>query len=542
MRTGSLIKILITTIISTFVFSNTCFEINAPKSPHYTFTDKIYVRTFDNLSIAGNLFTPKNQLKKSPVIIFVNSWFLEEHEYFKQAKKFAEKGYIVFSYSARGWGCSDGTINVMGEKDLSDLSRVIDWIRDHTNADMENIGMSGISYGSGMTLMGMAHDPRIKTGVAMSTWGSLTDSLFGNDTLRSFWTSLLVGSGFFTGEIDPEIFELFKDIFDQDGINEARVWAEKRSPLNVIEKINKRNAPVFISNSFGDNLFQPNSVINFYNKLTVPKRLELNQGTHASAEGLGLILSRNYTFEKTHEWFDYWLKGITPKNNLNEISLLTSLKHKRESYQDQGLLKPENDNTIFHLSPHTLVFKGALNRLNTNLSRRNDYIRSGVETLATTGIPVASAIMNAHFKLPVMRYSRLLNTPYSLSYESSELSEEMKIRGIPKIKIHVTPESDEIQLVAYLYEVNQKGVAKLITHGVMTKAFLKPKKEIVLDFELVATAYDIAKGNKLLLAFDTVDPLYLPILGFSHDLNINFGPFKRNTITFQNILNVKEFK
>ncbi len=533
MISSRLLVLLITMLLSTKLYAKACFEIDLPKSPKYTFTDKVYIKSFDGVRIGANVFEPKsfNPFKTFPVIIFVNSWFLEEHEYFKQAKKFAEKGYIVLSYSARGWGCSDGLINVIGDNDMKDLSKVIDWIRDHTRADMRNIGMSGISYGSGMTLRGLAHDSRIKTGVAMSTWGSLTDSLIGNDTLRSFWSALLVGSAFVSGDLDTDIWELLKDILENQGDGEAKKWTELRSPINYVNIINKRNTPIFMANSFGDNLFHANSVIDFYNKLTVPKRLELNQGTHASAEGLGLFYDANYTFDNVHSWFDYWLKGISPKKKLQEVSILTSVKHQRESHS-QSFFKQENTNTTFYLSPRRFPFSGKLKRLNTNMETTEDTIRAGVDTLASTGIPLASVVINSHFKTPVMRLSYLLNSPYSLIYKSDTLVSDIKLRGIPKLNINITPHSDQVQLVTYLYDVNPFGVAKLITHGVMTKRNLIPHKDIDINLDLVANAYDLKKGHKLTIVIDTFDLLYLPLIGNSHDFDVNFNKEKSNTLSF----------
>ncbi|MCB1179593.1 MAG: alpha/beta hydrolase, partial [Leptospiraceae bacterium] len=138
----------------------------------FTFSDKEYITSFDGTKIDGNIFVPSSASKdsKRPVVIFINSWALNEYEYLVPAAKLAKKGYIVFSYSTRGFGKSEGLINVAGPKDMKDLSAVIDYLELNYPIQKGNIGLSGISYGGGTSLLGLANEPRVRTAVAMSGW------------------------------------------------------------------------------------------------------------------------------------------------------------------------------------------------------------------------------------------------------------------------------------------------------------------------------------------------------------------------------------
>ncbi len=544
MRNTKIVSFIIFLSLNFQVLANFCQEIKLPRNDSYTFTDKIYIKAKDGVRLGANIFEPRtdNPNKKFPAVLFANSWFLEEHEYFNQAKILAEEGFIVLSYSARGWGCSEGLVNVIGENDMSDLSTVIDWLRDNSQVDMNNIGMSGISYGGGMTLKGLALEPRIKTGVAMSTWSSLVDSLYGNDTFRTFWSAFLMSTGYVSGELDPFLWKLLYDFVIDKDMSQLIEWAEKRSPINFIDKINERRAPVFIANNFGDNLFQPNPIIKYYEKLKGPKRLELNQGTHTTGEGIGLFLDSNYTFNNARAWFKYWLKG---EGNIDysksEISLLTSLDHKRETYSNTNILTQDSNNEVFHLQPRTILRRGKLNRINQIDDNTTDFLMAGVDTLASTGVPLASALINGHLRAPVIHYSPLLNTSYSLVYQTEPLSKKTKIRGIPELSINVTPDTGSFQLVTYLYDINPYGISRLITHGVMTKeriiSNINSREELKLNFELLATAYNIKKGHRLGLVFDTADPLYFPLRTIFEDLTFNFGKNKVNTLKIRTLKN-----
>ena len=163
----------------------------------FSYDEFISFNSADGTTIEGNLFLPSTNdpNAKFPAIVFINSWSLEEHEYIVQAAKFAKKGYIVLSYSTRGFGKSGGQINVAGPKDMQDLSAALDFLEANTAVDVNNIGAAGISYGAGISLLGLATESRIKTAVPMSGWANLVDSLYGGQSPRLVWGGGVAGSG-----------------------------------------------------------------------------------------------------------------------------------------------------------------------------------------------------------------------------------------------------------------------------------------------------------------------------------------------------------
>jgi predicted acyl esterase len=486
-------------------YANICIDVSLPENDDYKSRTNLKIESFDGTEISANLLIPKNGNEKHPTVIFVNSWMLEEHEYLFQAIELAKRGFQVLSYSTRGWGCSGGMVNVIGSKDIKDLHKIIDWLESNTQVDVKNIGMAGISYGGGMTLMALAKEPRIKTGFAMSAWGSLNDALYGNGTPRKFWGSLLVYGGFLLGNLDPEVKRMFDDLMNYRNTEKVMAWAKTRSPLTYIEEVNKRNAPVYISNNFGDNLFQPNNVLNYFSKLKVPKILELNQGTHATGEVTGLFTLSNHTFKKLHHWFDYWLRDIRNEQEikLNTINIQTDVKHKRETIS--SVMKKNISLLKLNLQPSGLN-NGVLKTPPYMGRKTIESFRTYYDTDASTGIPLLSALVDGNFKFPVQVFLPDTAILYGSKFVTPFFKEKLKIRGIPSLSISLSKKTKKIHLNAYLYDVNLFGVAKLITHGTFTsidKLNLSRAK-----FDMVATAYDIPLGNRLALVIDGQDPLY----------------------------------
>ena len=82
-----------------------------------------------------------------------------------------------------------------------------------------------------------------------------------------------------------------------------------------------------------------------------------------------------------------------------------------------------------------------------------------------------------------------------------------KLRGAPVLKVPVAAHKTSVQLVAYLYDVDEGGKrGALMSHGVFT--VLGEGKAGMVTMDLAMTAYDIPKGHSLAVVIDTRDPLY----------------------------------
>ena len=127
----------------------------------------------------------------------------------QDATAFAEAGFVVLAYSARGFGASTGDIS-MNDPDfeVADASALISYLATVPEVvvdapDDPRVGIAGGSYGGALALMAAGYDPRVDAIAADITWNSLEDSLFGqsaldSDTLgayKSLWSGLFFSSG-----------------------------------------------------------------------------------------------------------------------------------------------------------------------------------------------------------------------------------------------------------------------------------------------------------------------------------------------------------
>lgn len=265
------------------------------------------------ITLKGNVFTPAGAAsgRKYPLIVLPTSWGLPQIEYIAQAKKLADSGYVVVSYTSRGFWLSGGDIEVAGPPDIADVSAVIDWALANSPADADRIGLGGVSYAAGITLLASAHDPRVKAVVAMSGWADLIESIYSGRTQHLQAAAMLGAAGYLTGRPGPELKTLLGNFLGSrlDREQEMIEWGRQRSASEQVDRINANGAAIMLGNAWGDTIFPPNQYAKFYERLTGPKRLEFRPGDHATAEGTGLLGLPNDTWTNAHRWFDRYLKG-----------------------------------------------------------------------------------------------------------------------------------------------------------------------------------------------------------------------------------------
>ncbi|PHQ14133.1 CocE/NonD family hydrolase [Marinobacter profundi] len=479
-----------------------------PESAVYTTNDDIVIRGSDGINLEANVFIPTSGESSYPAIVFINSWALNEYEYLAAAGRLAEQGYIVLSYSSRGWGNSGGLVDTAGPKDMDDFSRVLDWLLANTATDPERIGAAGISYGAGISLLAAAHDDRVRAVAAMSGWGSLVEALYAGQTPRLVWGELLTLSGELLGRPDPAISALWSNVRNHRNVEQTIAWASIRSPLNYVDQLNANGTAVYQANNWGDNLFQPNSPLELHHRLNGPKHIDLQAGTHAGTEIIGMLGDGNTRiWNNVQRWFDSHLKGVPSAiDDQLPVQMKVQFTDRYEGFT--AFPVPEARPRRWYLHPRSLFTPGSLRESPwQSWQARSIGISSWADTLAGTGIPLASQVFT-QLKVPVTAPIPLLGQNRSIWFQTGRLDETLAIRGIPRVTLQITPADRHAQLVAYLYDMDWAGTGKLITHAPVTLPEATAGETVAVTVDLVATAYDVPAGNRLVLVVDTRDILY----------------------------------
>jgi ABC-2 type transport system ATP-binding protein len=126
----------------------------------------------------------------APAVVLAHGFGGSKESVAANARDLAGRGYVVLTYSARGFGRSTGQIGLDDPRyEVADLSTLIDRLaaRDDVQLDGDGdprVGVAGGSYGGALALLGGAYDHRIDAIAPQITWNSLTAALFPSQTGR----------------------------------------------------------------------------------------------------------------------------------------------------------------------------------------------------------------------------------------------------------------------------------------------------------------------------------------------------------------------
>src|SRR5215470_16667941 len=126
-----------------------------------------------------------------------------------QAEKLARAGFAVLTWSARGFGASTGQIGLNSpDYEVKDVEQLVTWLASQPRVLLDHpgdprVGITGASYGGGISLLAAAYDHRIDAVVAQSTWNNLATALFPNGAgggpaggvFKRQWAGLLFTQG-----------------------------------------------------------------------------------------------------------------------------------------------------------------------------------------------------------------------------------------------------------------------------------------------------------------------------------------------------------
>ncbi|MGW6918268.1 alpha/beta fold hydrolase [Kitasatospora sp. NPDC054939] len=483
-----------------------------------------------------------NDGKPHPVVIVPAGWSpLGWLPFVYAYLTLARRGYHVLAYTPRGIGdprlpsTSEGFVDVAGPNDWSDGSTVIDYAQAQFG-DVP-IGFLGESYGSGISQLVAAHDPanRVSAVVALSTWGNLATSLYNNGTRHEAAVRALIA---FTGgkpedKFDPETRQLLDDFLNGRNMDDVVAWGTERSPQAYLDETNARGIPTFVSNTWHETLFPVAPVIDTFNALTVPKRLNLWIGDHGAPEGPGLagLLSGlpfpglRVPMQEAYDWLDHHLLGLD-----NQVPNWTQV-NAQSMFTYRTITIPGGTNLITvpaHREPHATwddfttgseswhltgtagTGDGALTEKPTTGWSRE--FTAGSETEATAVGELLTTGQQEWFGNPkryeLAKFERSQLLVWSTDPLTGQDGTARRIRGAATVRLGVGSTSETTTLVAYLFDVAPDGTARIITHEPYTAKGLPRDANGTLSWQLQPASYDLPTGHRLALVVNSRDKLY----------------------------------
>jgi ABC-2 type transport system ATP-binding protein len=159
----------------------------------------------DAVELDTTLYLPEHT--PAPAVLLAHGFGGSKQSVAADAEDLAARGYVVLTYSARGFGASGGLIHLDSpDYEVKDGQRMIDLLarRSEVRKDAGGdpvVGVVGASYGGALALMLAGTDPRVDAVVPEITWNDLPQALFPQfasgtavGVFKRQWTALLLGS------------------------------------------------------------------------------------------------------------------------------------------------------------------------------------------------------------------------------------------------------------------------------------------------------------------------------------------------------------
>jgi len=238
--------------------------------------------------------------------------------------EFVPRGYVVVLHSVRGTGESEGCYGQGGVTEQQDEAATVEAFAKEPYSD-GNVGMIGKSYG-GTTPWEAAVQapPHLKTIVPIAGITEWYRYVASNGVWYDSGTQFNEAYPFtISFNLDPtsgetpaaDTLQRYPTKLCQDlaqdlaagalgaaKATEDAFWQE-RNYLPKVPTINKANVSVYIVHGLQDWNVKPDNIVDIYNKLTVPKHMQLGQWDHQYP-------LRDDWGNELLRWFDWSLKGI----------------------------------------------------------------------------------------------------------------------------------------------------------------------------------------------------------------------------------------
>ncbi len=254
--------------------------------------------------------SPYNALERIPGV-YPEEGFPQQ----SMVEYYVPRGYAYVVADVRGFGESEGCVEVWGPNEQQDQYDLVEWVAEQDWSD-GNVGMIGVSYpGTTPLEAAVMAPPHLKAIVAVA---GLTDPYFdwhygGVPTGESYgsnaayqgigavapvnvehgadWVKAAVNGGCGTAELVAASYQ-------PDGTYTDYYWDR-----NLSARVDQVQAAVLYTQGFTDGNVKPAQLLNWFNELDVPKKGIFGQWAHSNPQRDDWKLIEQ-------AWFDEHLKGI----------------------------------------------------------------------------------------------------------------------------------------------------------------------------------------------------------------------------------------
>lgn len=463
-------------------------------------------------ALDSTIFYPEKT--PAPAILLAHGFGGDKSSVASQAKELANAGYVVLTWTARGFGKSTGEISMDSPSgEVADASKLIDYLSTLKEVVQQGkgdplVGVTGSSYGGALSLLLGGYDHRVDSIAANITWNNLKNVLFPQNArgvtqtgpYKKFWAgtffSIATLPNSLAGECGtfaPEWCAAFKGAVAHGEPTASEIaLMNASSPSSVTSKI---TAPTLLMQGESDSLFPLSESTATANEISAAHpQTPVAMIWHGGGHDGGLDESKRLN-QATQDWFDKYLKKKSisfPKfqvtNTNGSISLIDSSVIPKFLQADSF----PNQNGVRQL-PIETPFAALIAPI-------------GGIPAAISSLPGVGSVATA---LSIAGGSAAFLPGQSGFLESAPLTTPVSIVGSSQISVKISSTAKDATLFFSLVVRTPSGQTKQ-PNGIVTPIHVSGLSGAgtLFTVTLPAVVVDAAIGDKLAVAISTTDQGY----------------------------------
>ncbi|MFF3709804.1 CocE/NonD family hydrolase [Streptomyces phaeochromogenes] len=459
-------------------------------------TDQL-ISTGDGVRIDTSYFTGDASGRR-PAVLLAHGFGGSKKDLRTQAEDLARDGYAVLTWSARGFGRSNGKIGLNDPKgEVADASELIDWLAERPEVQLDRtgdprVGMAGASYGGAVSLLTAGTDDRVDAIAPAITYWSLADALFPNGVFKKLWAGIFINTGGGCDKFEKQLCEMYNRVAESGTPDAAATkLLQERSPAAVGDRI---KVPTLLMQGQTDSLFplgQADTAAKAIKANGAPVDVDWIAGGH---DGGDMEVSRVQA--RTGAWFDRYLKDEKGVDTGPAFRVTRTLG--LGSGDGEPRLGSATEDTYPGLTSggRSIALTGREQRIDNPAGSSPPAISAlpglgggGLSQLSSLGVGVS------------------LDFPGQFaSFESAPLKEDLQITGSPTVSVHVKSTSEDAVLFAKLYDVGPGGAQPVLPSQLVEPVRVegaKAGKDVRIT--LPAIDHEVDDGHRLRLVLASTD-------------------------------------
>lgn len=433
------------------------------------------------------------------------------------AREAAERGFVGFAYSTRGFGQSGGEMDIVGPRSIADLKELVRWLPENGPVDPARIAVVGASYG-GAHAMQIATDPDagVATVVAIATFSDLEYGLVPNGVMKLSYPFgfYLSGNGLVQDGnegVDAEVagVDLGRRCLCDTYAPEVHRWlaegalgvgtddiAAGFAERSAIHRAANVRIPVLLVQGMNDDLFSAEQAIEFFERIPhAQKKMYLGFVGHPRAVANGPEV--DYALDLSYRWLDHTLRGVGPSPLLDGPIEVASTPWTGATRSLERWTRGE-EGAAFALT--------AARALDPVAGRPAAHAIANTLAAGAPDDPVAHLVVEPLADAPA-------GTPVDTrAYRSGPLAEATTILGTPRAELVLTPLASEHMVAVKIFDRAPDGSATLVSRGVHGFRDSLPGATIRVDFDLEPYHYTFEAGHEIEVRIASSDtPLHIPV-------------------------------